>query len=87
MKPEQLHQMAVSTNPNLGGCVMQLVPALSDTENYWGFQGYSPFQLLVPVTSVFMFANTGPFSQYSSQRKLDLCNQSIPNNSNMSNQT
>ena len=40
----QLHQMAVSTNPSLGGHVIQLVPPLSDTENYWKFQGYSPFQ-------------------------------------------
>ena len=44
VKPEQLRQMAVSTNHNLSGHVMQLLPALSDTENYWGFQGYSPFQ-------------------------------------------
>ena len=36
--------MAVSTNPSLGGHVIQLVPPLSDMENYWGFQGYSPFQ-------------------------------------------
>ena len=48
VKPEQLHQMAVSTNPNLGGCVIQLVPALSDMENYWGFQGYSPFHVFLP---------------------------------------
>ena len=27
----------------LSGRVIQLVPPLSDTENYWGFQGYSPF--------------------------------------------
>ena len=26
---------------------MQLAPALSDTENYWGFQGYSPFHQLL----------------------------------------
>ena len=45
VKPRQLHQMAVSTNPSLGGHVIQLVPPLSDTENYWGFQGYSPFQI------------------------------------------
>ena len=45
VKPRQLHQMADSTNPNLGGCVIQLVPPLSDMENYWGFQGYSPFQV------------------------------------------
>ena len=43
VKLEQLHQMAVSTNPNLGGCVIQLASHLSDVENYWGFQGYSPF--------------------------------------------
>ena len=43
VKPRQLHQMAVSTNPSLSGHVIQLVPPLSDMENYWGFQGYSPF--------------------------------------------
>ena len=44
VKPEQPHQMAVSTNHNLGGHVIQLTSHLSDVENYWGFQGYSPFQ-------------------------------------------
>ena len=39
--------MADPTNPNLGGYVIQLVPPLSDMENYWRFQGYSPFQYLV----------------------------------------
>ena len=42
--------MAVSTNPNLGGHVIQLTWHLSDVENYWGFQGYSPFQ--PPVVSL-----------------------------------
>ena len=45
VKPEQLHQMAVSTNHNLGGCVIQLISLLSDVKNYRGFQGYSPFHL------------------------------------------
>ena len=45
VKLEQLHQMAVSTNPNLGGRVIQLASHLSDVKNYWGFQGYSPFQM------------------------------------------
>ena len=36
--------MAVSTNPNFRWVCHLLVPHLSDTENYWGFQGYSPFQ-------------------------------------------
>ena len=40
VKPEQLHQMAVSTNHNLGGHVIQLTSHLSDVENYRGFQGY-----------------------------------------------
>ena len=48
VKPRQPHQMADSTNPSLGGCVIQLVPPLSDTENYWGFQGYSPFHSSLP---------------------------------------
>ena len=47
VKPEQPHQMAVSTNHNLGGCVIQLTSHLSDVENYWGFQGYSPFHLTI----------------------------------------
>ena len=57
VKPRQPHQMADSTNPILGGHVIQLVPPLSDTENYWGFQGYSPFQrlasILIPVLPTF----------------------------------
>ena len=36
--------MAVSTNHNLGGRVIQLVSLLSDAKNYRGFQDYSPFQ-------------------------------------------
>ena len=36
--------MAVSTNHNLGGHVIQLTSHLSDVKNYRGFQGYSPFQ-------------------------------------------
>ena len=43
VKPEQPHQMAVSTNHNLGGCVIQLTSYLIDMKNYRGFQGYSPF--------------------------------------------
>ena len=43
VKPEQLHQMAVSTNHDLGGHVIQLTSHLSDVKNYRGFQGYSPF--------------------------------------------
>ena len=53
VKPRQLHQMAVSTNPSLGGCVIQLVLPLSDMENYWEFQGYTPF--------------TPPFLKYNCQ--------------------
>ena len=45
MKPEQPHQMAVSTNHNLGGCVIQLTSYLIDMKNYRGFQGYSPFHI------------------------------------------
>ena len=44
VKSEQPHQMAVSTNHNLGGHVIWLTSLLSDVENYGGFQGYSPFQ-------------------------------------------
>ena len=44
VKPEQPHQMAVSTNHNLDGCVIQLTSHLSDVENYRGFQGYRPCQ-------------------------------------------
>ena len=38
--------MAVSTNHDLGGCVIQLRLSLIDIgmKNYRGFQGYSPFQ-------------------------------------------
>ena len=43
VKPEQPHQMAVSTNHNLGGHVIQLTSHLIDVKNYRGFQGYSPF--------------------------------------------
>ena len=43
VKPEQPHQMAVSTNHNLGGHVIQLTSYLIDMKNYRGFQGYSPF--------------------------------------------
>ena len=46
VKPKQLHQMAVSTDPSLGGYVIQLASHFSDTENYWGFQGYSPFHII-----------------------------------------
>ena len=40
--------MAVPTNHNLGGHVIQLVSYLIDIgmKNYRGFQGYSPFQTL-----------------------------------------
>ena len=31
---------------------MQLVPALSDMENYWGFQGYSPFHSSLPQVQI-----------------------------------
>ena len=41
--------MAVSTNPNSGGCVIQLTSHLSDVENYWGCQGYSPFQFKLMI--------------------------------------
>ena len=44
VKPKQLHQMAVSTNASFRWACHLLVPHLSDTENYWGLQGYSPFQ-------------------------------------------
>ena len=44
VKPEQPHEMAVSTNHNLGGRVIQLTSHLIDVKNYRGFQGYSPFQ-------------------------------------------
>ena len=53
VKPEQLHQMAVSTNPNLGGHVIQLASHLSDVENYWGFRVIAPF--------------TPPFLKYNCQ--------------------
>ena len=43
VKPRQLHQMADSTNPSLGGCVIQWYYLWVYTVNYWGFQGYSPF--------------------------------------------
>ena len=43
VKLRQLHQMADSTTPSLGGHVIQWYYLLSYTENYWGFQGYSPF--------------------------------------------
>ena len=45
IKPEQPQQMAVPTNHNLGGRVIQLVSYLIDMKNYRGFQGYSPFQV------------------------------------------
>ena len=56
VKPEQPHQMAVSTNHNLGGHVIQLTSHLSDVENYWGFQGYSPFHHVLAT-----FAETSDF--------------------------
>ena len=40
------HQMAVPTNHNLGGRVIQLVSYLIDMKNYRGFQGYSPIHVL-----------------------------------------
>ena len=45
VRPEQSHEMAVSTNHNWGGHVIWLTSHLSDVENYRGFQGYSPFHL------------------------------------------
>ena len=47
VKPRQLHQMAVSTNPSSGGRVIQCHYLWGYSENYGGFQGYSPFQLLL----------------------------------------
>ena len=44
VKPRQLHWMADPTNPSLGGCVIQWYYLWVILENYWGFQGYSPFQ-------------------------------------------
>ena len=38
IKPEQPHQMAVPTNHNLGGHVIQLASYLIDMKNYRGFQ-------------------------------------------------
>ena len=55
VKPSQLHQMAVSTNTSLGGHVIQLVLPLSDMENYWGFQGYSPFHSSLPQVQLLVF--------------------------------
>ena len=43
VKPRQLHQMADSTNPSLGGHVIQWYYLWGYSKNYWGFQGYSPF--------------------------------------------
>ena len=44
VKPRQLHQVAVSTNPSSSGHVIQCHYLWGYSENYWGFQGYSPFQ-------------------------------------------
>ena len=43
VKPRQLHQMADSTNPSFRWVCHLMILSLSDMENYWGFQGYSPF--------------------------------------------
>ena len=49
VKPRQLHQMADSTNPSLGGRVIQCHYLWGYSKNYWGFQGCSPFQFLSTV--------------------------------------
>ena len=47
VKPEQSHQMAVSTNHNWGGRVIWLTLHLSDVENYRGFRVIAPFIIFV----------------------------------------
>ena len=68
VKPRQLHQMAVSTNPSLGGCVIQWYYLWGYSKNYWGFQGYSPFHFWALASSSskvyrktyeFSFVNSG----------------------------
>ena len=46
VKPKQLHQMAGTTNSSFGGHVIQWCCFWVIPENYWGFQGYSPFHVL-----------------------------------------
>ena len=43
--------MADSTNPNLGGHVIQWYYLWGYSKNYWGFQGYNPFHLSLPSLS------------------------------------
>ena len=60
VKPRQLHQMAVSTNPSSGGRVIQCHYLWGYSKNYWGFQGYSPFHLSTVKTfkiNYFIIAN------------------------------
>ena len=44
VKPEQSHQMAVSTNHNLSGHVIQLISLLSDVKTTGGFRVIAPFK-------------------------------------------
>ena len=65
VKPRQLHQMADSTNPSLGGRVIQCHYLWGYSKNYWGFQGYSPFHFeKMTISSLGKFQSSFNLSKY-----------------------
>ena len=56
VKPEQPHQMAVSTNHNLGGCVIWLTSYLIDMKITGGFRVIAPFTAMYTCPLVLFVA-------------------------------
>ena len=52
VKPKQLHQMAGTTNPSFGGCVIQRCCLWVILKITGGFQGYSPLSLLPSLSTI-----------------------------------
>ena len=52
VKPRQLHQMADSTNPSLGGCVIQWYYLLGLFQKLLGISGLQPLSLLPSLSTI-----------------------------------